>query len=623
MRHLSFKMSTLITRKIWTSKMNSKNSIHISSCTFEFFFFQNISPYFFFTEDDKLNRRRKRNYELLDNSHHANKTSDLKESNTPTFTSRILPDESNPTCSLGEATKASPKKSQLAIHMENARKGLVGKFPESTCKKQSVKNVLSFSEKIPPKLLNGVHSNNKDRTNGNGEIPCCSEKLRPSMAQRENEHKININRLNSLTALTKETLVRVEKLTTNSPNTPKKFSETNPRRPKTSTSAKSSRDDRAGASSLRRMNFENLQSEASTHQHRNCSPVSILKRKTPVDDCKLETYTHTPPVTFSPSVKEPSTSNRKQGILKKRRSLDEAMVLRRRSCSPEVASKLDSKSILKTHRRSSLEELRRIHSPEAHLQSILKRKTSKNEEEHDQSFNSPQSILKRRSGASSAGSTANTTPHVSITTAVILAAASGAEMVLESYNSSVRPILKKKSFSDDQSLSDNSHSETPRPILKKKTSGEADDSDEKPRPILKLPRGSVERDSDKYFGQKDEETEVRPILKQSREDLSRSRLLFGENERNDSRERRLQRNARRSNTICADYTSAINNGVEDERSILKRQRPSSVFELNNASDQVSPLAFTGAIPKRGSMTRSSERLKQHQASLDDKTLRYG
>lgn len=102
--------------------------------------------------------------------------------------------------------------------------------------------------------------------------------------------------------------------------------------------------------------------------------------------------------------------------------------MRHRSCSPDVAVKTDSRSILKNQRRSSLEELTRTQSPELQLHGILKRKTSRTEED-DQSLNSPQGILKRKSGASSAGSTGST-PHVSITTAVILAAARGAEMVI-------------------------------------------------------------------------------------------------------------------------------------------------------------------------------------------------
>lgn len=50
------------------------------------------------------------------------------------------------------------------------------------------------------------------------------------------------------------------------------------------------------------------------------------------------------------------------------------------------------------------------------------------------------------------GSTTST-PHVSITTAVILAAAGGAEMILEPEPSqdSVKPILKKKSLSEEYS----------------------------------------------------------------------------------------------------------------------------------------------------------------------------
>lgn len=79
------------------------------------------------------------------------------------------------------------------------------------------------------------------------------------------------------------------------------------------------------------------------------------------------------PVTFSPSVVEPSSfAFRRQGILKKHRSLDEGVGgAGRRSASPD-------KPILKPHRRNSLEEVRRrTQSPEP--QSILKRKTSREE----------------------------------------------------------------------------------------------------------------------------------------------------------------------------------------------------------------------------------------------------
>lgn len=66
----------------------------------------------------------------------------------------------------------------------------------------------------------------------------------------------------------------------------------------------------------------------------------VLQKPVVFADEKTDPHTtHTPPVTFSPSVVDPATTNRKQGILKKRRSLDESTVMRHRSCSPDVANK--------------------------------------------------------------------------------------------------------------------------------------------------------------------------------------------------------------------------------------------------------------------------------------------
>ncbi|CAG9856246.1 unnamed protein product [Phyllotreta striolata] len=324
-------------------------------------------------------------------------------------------------------------------------------------------------------------------------------------------------------------------------------------------------------------------------------PVSILKRKAS-QDTKLEHHhsTNTPPVTFSPSVLEPSSDRRKQGILKKRRSLDESSVLRHRSCSPDKTA-ADSRSILKNQRRSSLEELRRTRSPDLH--GILKHRQP-NYDYDDHSLDSPQSILKRRSGGSGGG---GGSPHVSIATAVILAAAGGAEMVLNSDGESVRPILKKKSSCEERAhCNDGAADAPPRPILKKKSSTDTEESsEERRRSILKLARSSLEFEALEIDAQSKDASEaegevaahsVRPILKQTvgREESTR-RLSFRSGTECD-------RWSRRSHTISSSDLEIESLKVKrrDEDG-LGKPRPFSVSELVKSFEGG---GSTGAVPKR-------------------------
>ncbi|KAL0270902.1 UNVERIFIED_CONTAM: hypothetical protein PYX00_008175 [Menopon gallinae] len=233
-------------------------------------------------------------------------------------------------------------------------------------------------------------------------------------------------------------------------------------------------------------------------------PVSILKRKSLSQD---ESHSKTnlfsgPPVTFSPNVTE-NENPKRQGILKKRRSLDENEVLRRRSGAD--SNNAEFKPILKNQRRSSLEDLGgRSRSPDYLPQSILKRKSSRDEEpEEAVSGAEPQGILKRKNFV-----------HVKISDSVIMAAAAN---VGEMPNENIRPILKKKSSSEEHSTPELSASEPPRPILKK-PSVEVDDMEEKPKkPILKTSRKTSLDDSED--GKRCEAEPVKPILKR---DSSRS-----------------------------------------------------------------------------------------------------
>lgn len=230
-------------------------------------------------------------------------------------------------------------------------------------------------------------------------------------------------------------------------------------------------------------------------------PVSILKRKTSQDEAGSNSScsAHATPVTFSPTVKENSNSNsRRQGILKKRASLDESEVMRRRSCSPDMNHSLtrancEFRPILKNQRRSSMEELvRRTQSPDPQPHSILKRKASRDDESEERINASPepQGILKRKSNVSSSSSSNSGSPHISISQSVIISSIPSMEFAVEG-SDLVRPILKKKSSSEETNTGDSSLTDTPRPILKKKTSIDVEESDDRPKkPILKSKKHS-------------------------------------------------------------------------------------------------------------------------------------
>lgn len=191
--------------------------------------------------------------------------------------------------------------------------------------------------------------------------------------------------------------------------------------------------------------------------------VSILKKKDHNESSSASS--NASPVTFSSSVVDtPTRSASRQGILKKRSSLDESRYSR--SHSPDERSVL-----IRTPRRNSLEELQH---------GILKQRSY--DSKTDLSVHSePHGILKKKE---------NCTPsetaypkHVSISEAVILAAA---ELCKDAVGSDdeyeIRPILKQ----DTPTIS------TPRPILKKKYSSESEEI----RPILKTSRKSSREESD-------------------------------------------------------------------------------------------------------------------------------
>lgn len=192
-------------------------------------------------------------------------------------------------------------------------------------------------------------------------------------------------------------------------------------------------------------------------------------------------------------------------------------------------------------------------------------------------------------------------------------------MVLQPENEPVKPILKKKG-SDEYPHSD-VPSETPKPILKKKSSTDTDEPEEKPKPILKLPKSSMEREildtgqetretrSFKYISSSETECEVKPILKQttSREESPRPRLSFCAESSSLDEDVMRYRSSRRSHTICTDFNiSSLKISTKEEDRLLKKPRPLSVHELVMSFENT---CSTGAIPKRSSLKRNSDRYR--------------
>lgn len=235
-----------------------------------------------------------------------------------------------------------------------------------------------------------------------------------------------------------------------------------------------------------------LKKSTEEHPQDSCTgrqpPVSILKHKVVENETgqsSSNTSHNTLPVTFSPSVIEPI--HKRHGILKKRSSLDESEILRRRSCSPDVTfndSYSEFRPILKNQRRSSLDEIiKRDQSPDPQPTSILKRKSSREDDREDGQIGSPepQGILKRKSTNNARSN--SVIHHVTIATDLT----NGVETF---EGSEVRPILKKK-HSREESSGNDPPSLEPRPILKKKSSTESDEHDDKPKKtILKCSRKS-------------------------------------------------------------------------------------------------------------------------------------
>ncbi|XP_075160690.1 supervillin isoform X5 [Haematobia irritans] len=268
--------------------------------------------------------------------------------------------------------------------------------------------------------------------------------------------------------------------------------------------------------------------------------VSILKKKDYLSACESSSASsNASPVTFSASVMDTPSKQKRSGILKKRSSLDESRYYSR-SHSP------DERSIfIKSARRNSLEETAAngnnigACSFTHGTHGILKQSSydsfksdscpstsggamgggSGGESQH------PHSILKKKDSTSTPSDCAQGTKHVSISQAVILAAAelSATEPMYSSvFNDDlsytpgneeydIKPILKLETSINEDCV------KPPKPILKKKSSGDSDEHEIKP--ILKTSRKSSREEfdfdpfSDGENAPLNQEPLVRPILK--------------------------------------------------------------------------------------------------------------
>lgn len=345
---------------------------------------------------------------------------------------------------------------------------------------------------------------------------------------------------------------------------------------------------------LKKSNDEHSQDGSLNHQH---IPVSILKHKISDIDTSQNvsnTINHAVlPVTFSPSVREPT--HKRHGILKKRSSLDESEILRRRSCSPDISSTdniySEFRPILKNQRRSSLDEIvKRDQSPDPQPTSILKRKSSREDDREDRQINStePQGILKRKSTNSQR--ITNVNHHVTITMETTNV---GSSEILDS--SEVRPILKKK-HSREESFGSDPPSLEPRPILKKKSSTESDEHDDKPKKtILKCTRKNSQ-DECNY------ETELTSPKKLS---MLKNRTLQNRTSgvlENDSVRPILKQPSNRDNesrvrlNLCDE--TVISDMCTEPSNLFLRKRAQSVGHIQPSNI---PNEFTGVLNKRRSL----------------------
>lgn len=331
--------------------------------------------------------------------------------------------------------------------------------------------------------------------------------------------------------------------------------------------------------------------------------VSILKKKDASFGESSSNSSNASPVTFSANVMDtPLRHHKKAGILKKRSSLDESRYYSR-SHSP------DERSILiKSARRNSLEETAAAALMASNCQqhaSILKQSSydSNKSDGCPSADHHPQGILKKKDSNSTPSDGGNPIKHVSISQAVMMAAAElvrGFDEANDDFKDNdsmyaeeqeIRPILKQESISSDEAA------RTPKPILKKKSFGESDEQEIKP--ILKSSRKSSREEFElgdfsavgEINPNDNLNVSVRPILKT--ESPSKRRSLStadasppAEDDQTASSLKRRTRSLERSNTAanCMDLAEALNAISNCQASSAASSLPGSVIK---AADSLS------------------------------------
>lgn len=232
--------------------------------------------------------------------------------------------------------------------MENARKGVTPSYSEMGRHRYSPKKTIATSPASKPTRLIGVSETEKHLP-ATSSLRVANDDSQPSRFADVNSvtqiRSSTINKkMEELSVTAREVFDRMERLTKmrqaspmRDPESSKKTGTVSKRLPATSpvsvhkSETLVSPPASAHLFSILKRPTEETSVPVAPHVEHAVSvlaPVSILKRTVFQDDFRSQGGTSSTEVTFSPSVVDTTPTRKKQGILKKRRSLDESQVLR-------------------------------------------------------------------------------------------------------------------------------------------------------------------------------------------------------------------------------------------------------------------------------------------------------